>query len=388
MELPRVKINVGNGNLGRTPSTNDGVVGMILSGIATAGIELQKPKVIYGLKEAEDLGLADSPEAYSVVKEFYNIAGDGAELWLMLVAKTVPLAEMTDKSGPYAPALIAAADRRIRMLVIDRVPDDAYTPDQSDGIDKDVYFAMTNAQSLANEETEKINPIRIVIGGRAFSGDIGKLKDLKKESNNRVQILMGASSDNGRPAVGLLAGTYARVPVQRNPGRVKNGSLPINAAYFTDGSSLSENQNKVAALHDKGYVAIRNFIGKAGFYFTDDPTATANTDDYSSFALGRVIDKAYLLCYQTYVDELNDEIAVEEDGTISPGRLKELQAKIENAINGAMTSNEEISSVEVEIDPKQNVLSTDRIEINLAITPVGYMKQIVVNLGFQNPFNS
>ncbi len=389
MGLPGVEINVSNGNLGRTPGTEDGITGMILSGTAISGLALNAPKAVFTLKEAENLGLAASRDAHSTVKEFYRAAGDGAELWLMLVADTVTLAEMTDSSEPYAPALISAAKGRIRILAIDRVPGASYTPDQTAGIDKDVYDAAVSADELAKAETAKVNPLRVIIGGRAFSGDVSQLHDLKTWDRNRVQILMGSASKSGRPAIGLLTGTYARLPVQRNPGRVKNGSLPVTAAYLTDGSLQSAGDlTKVEAVHKKGYVAIRQFTGKAGFYFTDDPTATSDADDCSSFARGRVIDKAYLLAYKTYIEEVNDEIEVDGDGKIDAARLKELEAKIENTVNQQMTANGEISSVEAAIDTEQNVLATDKIEIGLNITPVGYMKQIIVNLGFENPFNS
>lgn len=388
MGLPGVTINVSNGNLGKTPSTDDGIIGMVLSGSASLVTAIGTGKAIFTIKEAETLGLKEDAEVWEHIAAFYEVAGDGAELWLAVVPKTMSLADMVDKAEDTAPKLLAKAKGRIRILCVDRVPEGGYSPDLTEGLDAEVYTALTKAQELAESETENINPLRVVIGGRTFSGDTSLVRDLKMDTKNRVQILLGSTSDSGRPAIGMLAGTYARIPVQRNIGRVKTGSLPIEEAFLSDGTSQAEHQIKVEALHKKGYVLIRSFVGKAGFYFTDDPTATSDADDFSSLARGRVIDKAFLLAYITYVTEVNDEIEVDKEGKMDAARLKELEANIAKTINQNMTAKGEISSVNVVIDPEQNVLATDRMEIGLNITPVGYLKNLVVNLGFENPFNS
>ena len=45
-------------------------------------------------------------------------------------------------------------------------------------------------------------------------------------------------------------------------------------------------------LSTKGYITFRTFVGKAGYFFSDDHLATAVTDDYHSICNRRVIDKA------------------------------------------------------------------------------------------------
>jgi hypothetical protein len=60
---------------------------------------------------------------------------------------------------------------------------------------------------------------------------------------------------------------------------------------------------------------------------------------------------------------------------------------MENQINNTMTANREISSVTCFIDPAQNILSTNRLNVVLRIIPVGYATNIEISLGFANPAN-
>ena len=48
-----------------------------------------------------------------------------------------------------------------------------------------------------------------------------------------------------------------------------------------------------------------------------------------------------------------------------------------------MTANKEISNVNCFIDPAQNILSTNQLNVVLKITPVGYASDIEISLGFQ-----
>lgn len=397
MPLPGVNINLLNNQLGRVQPTADGVAGLILTGIAVAGkINLLEPKQIFTTEDAKALGLdaqydtANSLQVWRHISEFYAQAGEGSELWIVLVAETTTMADMADVSGNVAPALLDAADGRIRLLGITRVPDGTYTATYTAGLDDDVITAMGNAHALAQAYADLYAPVRVVVEGRDYQGVLGDLDDLHQQTNNRVQGIIGNTLADTSAAVGFLLGKYAGIAVQRNPGRVKDGDLNIQQAYLSDGNPIGDiSAGEQDALHDKGWVFMRKYQGKAGFYFTDDPTAVALSDDYSSFARGRVIDKALVIAYTTYVEELLDDIEINPDtGQMPAAVVKSYQAAIENAININMTANGEISGVQCTIDPTQNVLATDKVAVTLLITPRGYSKHIEVDLGFSNPANS
>ncbi len=102
-------------------------------------------------------------------------------------------------------------------------------------------------------------------------------------------------------------------------------------------------------------------------------------------ARGRVIDKVHILTYATFVQEVDDEVPVNTDGTLDAGFCKWLSQQIVNQINNTMTANKEISAVNCFIDPEQNILSTNQLNVVLKVLPVGYATEIEINLGFQNP---
>ena len=146
-------------------------------------------------------------------------------------------------------------------------------------------------------------------------------------------------------------------------------------------------ESAATSLHDKGYVTIRSYVGKSGYYFTDDCMACKKTGDYARLTARRTVDKAYRIAYATLLDYMLDEIEVNDNGTMQPAVLKSWQQSVENAINREMTAQGELSAVDGSgcscyIDERQNVVATSKIEMTLRVRPFGYARDIVVNLGF------
>lgn len=386
MGLPKVEVKLGNGNLGRSVATADGVAGIVLTGVATPNLPLATPKVIFNLDDAATLGITETgtnASAWRHIREFYDLAGEGAELHIMTVADTVTLTQMADVAdAASAKKLLDAAQGRIRLLGLTRKPPVSYTPVLTEGLDKDSLDAIPKAQQLALAFAAQYKPVRIIVEGRVIDTEhIANLKDLRTFSANHVGIMAGSTQNDGSASVGLALGRAAVVPVQRNLGRVKDGALPVLQAYVN--TQKLEDFSAAEQLHDKGYIFLRSFIGRSGYFVNDDPMCAPVTDDYSQLTLGRVIDKATIISYQTYLDELNDEVQLDEQGRISTPIVKYLQARIENAVNLAMDG--EISSFSAFIDENQQVLSTGKLIVKAAIVPVGYTKTIEVLLGFINP---
>src|SRR5690606_31697842 len=99
-------------------------------------------------------------------------------------------------------------------------------------------------------------------------------------------------------------------------------------------------------------------------------------------------DKAIIITNEVYTDEILDDLDVDENGRIDAGVIKDYQSKIKKAIDAQMTTPGEISGVRVVIDPKQNALSTNKVVVQLFLTPKFYSKEIAVQLGFENPANA
>lgn len=397
MALPKVTIEVLNGQLGQVGNTDDGVAGLLGTGVAAAGIALGEAKQIFSVADAEALGIdaaydvTNTTNVHKSIKDFYAQAGTGKELWIMIVAKSTTMATMCDTASDILKKLLNAAQGAIRICGVTRVPDGAYVPVYADQLDPDVIAAAAKAHALANEFALAFKPVRIVLDGRDFQGNTGTLLDLKLSTYNRVAVALFtdvSGSDNA--AVGLVLGRLAAIPVQRNIGRVKDGDLGIQTAYLTGQATLIETLASAAQdqVHDKGYIFVRKYPAKNGYFFNDDPTAVANSDDFNSIARGRVIDKAIVITNQVYTEELLDDLDVDENGRIDAGVIKNYQSSIKRELDAQLTAEDEVSAVRVVIDPTQNVLSTNKVNIELYITPKFYSKEIAVKLGFENPANA
>jgi hypothetical protein len=387
MPLPKVKITIQEGLLGQVDAVDDSVSGLILFAPAASGLTLSTPKRYTNLKAAEadginaDFDTDNTVDAHAQIKAFFEEAGSGTELWVMLIAQTTTMETVCDKTNDLAKKLLNDAGGSVKMLAVTRVPDGAYSPSVTQGVDPDVFLAGAKMQALAEEFQTNHAPFRAIIGARGFDGTPANLKDAKTESNNRVQYVLSAEGTTGYPNVGRLLGRYASEPVQRKPSRVLSGDSNVTQGYFTDGATVETLESDWDSIHDDGYVFLRTFVGKSGYWWTGDPTAVAASNDFNSFARGRVMDKVDRIAYVVMVDNLDDDIELDSSGKLPEVVVKGYEQQIRSAIETQMTG--EISAVVVEIDPDQNVLSTNKLTITrLAIQPRGYNGTIEINAGF------
>lgn len=374
-----VNITISNGNLGKTFQTQDGVCGLITTGTTVVNTPLRITSVANAISQ----GITESAEpfAYKQVVEFYSEVGDGAVLYLLLRVETITMAQMVDYAhASSARALLDFATEPIALLGVSRNP----TGEASVGtnfVRADVIAAITGSTTMLTNYRTGYKPFRIILEGRT---DVTSQvpQDLKAMTNNGVSVVLGGTANDGHAAVGLALGRLARIPVQRNIGRVKDGALPIVEAYI--GATKVDNFTNLNTAMSKGFIVIRNYVGRTGYYFSDDPTASLPTDDFTNLANGRVIDKGLKLAYQVYLDELNNEVQIAADGKIDAAIAKFLEGKMEQTVRQAMSG--EISSFDAFIDPDQDVLATSKIQVSLKIVPVGYSRTIEVTLGFDNPY--
>jgi hypothetical protein len=393
--LPRVKIYFENGALGSVIPSPDGVLGLIITGVAVSGtFALGTAYVLRKFEDLEtNLGITEANNAniVKVVGDFYDMAEEGTELWIQGCANTVTLEDMCDKDEAHASNLIIASNGRVRGIIASRTPAGAYVPTVTHGIDADVEAALIKAQALGEwAAVTRFAPVFVMIEGRSFSGVASALTDLTLSDYNRVGVFIGDTvASSGNACMGILAGRIASIPVQRNLARVKDGALPVTSAYIHDKKvELADSES----IHDKGYMTLRTFVGRNGYFFTDDYLATKVADDYRSLTARRTIDKAYRIAYDTMLEQLLDEIPVNDNGTMQLTMIKSWQGLVENAIALQMTANGELSAdvtnpkdrgVECYIDPTQNIVSTSLINIKVRVRPFGYGRYIDVYLGFK-----
>ena len=379
---------------GVTPS-EDGVCGLVAYATAVSTtFALNTPYLITKLAGLEALGVTSEATGanaalYKTVKEFYREAPEGTKLWVMGVAASTTIANLTDKSNNIISPMLMAARGSINILMLKVTS--ASEPTMSGSIDGAVLTAVTNLQALAEDWTEnKYAPFMCLVEALSYNGVAASLPDLTERSDNRVGVVLGDSvSGSGGAAIGLVAGRLAAEPVQRSLARVRSGAIQAEAMYI--GSAAAENGDPDVA-NDLGYIVPRTFVGKSGYYWSDDHLATEAGDDYSTIPRRRTIDKAYRIAYKTIVDEVAENVPVNTEGKLAAFHCKGVETSVESAIVNSMTSEGNLGNdpdnasdlgVQCYIDPDQNILATSRMEVNLKVKPYGYSKYIDVKLGFK-----
>lgn len=390
-----VSISLANGGLGGTPQTADGVAGLVLTGgIDDGGYVLGTPVLLTGLASLAAAGITDDSNHFACrqIKAFYDVAGDGAQLYLLLVTNTMSVADMADNTNAEgAKKLLNYAGGKIKLLGVMSDDELIDEPEQADGLNADIPAAISNMTVMANAYFALHRPFRAIIGGTSYSGVAGDLADQSTGTTaNRVGVLIGdtIAADEGGigggACLGLALGLASSLPVQRKLSRVQNGPLPTTTAYvgeFAVGATGSDAE----VIAGKGYITFKTYSNVSGYFFSSDTMCTAASDDYRFLARGRIIDKAHVLAYTTFVQEVDDEVLVNTDGTLNSAYCTHLAQQMVNVINAAMTARGEISSERCYIDPSQNILFSNTLAVSLSIVPVGYSSDINVSLGFINP---
>lgn len=386
MSLPNIQFNINSKGLGQLQADIQKIPGFVLTGATIAGVHkvtVGASYQVFSLEEAVSLGIEETGTnafAYRQIKAFYDQAKRGAELWFMLVLSTVTMEDMADLTESYAKKLLADSAGKIRVLGL--LKKSGTTETITFGLDADVSLAVVKAQALAEDYASRYYPVRVLVSGNKFSGVVADLKDYTATTYNKVGILLANTDGSKEAAIGMALGRLASIPTQRKINRVKDGAVELFNGYFTNGADVSTLDTAWDAIDNKGYVFLRSFSNRSGYYFTSDRTLTGATDDFNSLARGLVMDEAVLIAYEVLIEELSDEIPVTASGTIHPAILKGWQNAIEKQINGKMVDLKKLSGVKAYIDENQSVLTTGIMVVNLQLLPVGYSDFITVNIGF------
>jgi hypothetical protein len=376
--VPKITFNVAQG-LGRIGNPVEKVPALVLSGedFGHEGEVVQ----MFGMQDATVLGInaTTHPFVFDQVKQFYDAAGTGSELFLYQTTGNMS-ALVTEA---ILNAIMTSSENRVSVIAAAvKIPTGAAIT-VLDGLSNDVSPAVTLAQtSIASLAARYIYP-NIVISGSAWNGNVANLKDYNADNKSRVSVLLSNTTQTSKVAsVGMLLGRLASIPSQRKISRVKEGPVTDVPAYMTNGATVESFENAYDQLHNKGYIFLRSFIRKSGYFFSSDRTCTVSTDDFSSIARGQVMGEAIQIAYSTLVDELSDEIPVTTGGQVHPAIIKTWQGNVETQINALMTNNGKISACRCFIDENQNILTQDEMIVQLQILPVGYADYITVNIGF------
>ncbi len=385
-----VNISLANGQLGATVQTDDGIVGLIATG-GIDGYTLGDPLLITSMANAGTQGVtvAGSPFLYRILKDFYSVAGSGAQIYVLPVANTVTLAMMDGDA--YAVKLLNYAGGKIKVLAF--MTDDTAVyigmVTVTHGLNADVATLLNNMEVVASSYQAAQKPFRYIIGGTSYSGVPGDLVDLLAgTTNSRGAVFLGDTGTTpgdarDQAAIGLLMGRIASIPVEEKISRLKTGPLPNLLAYtgpysITDPAHVED----CAVIAGRGYITWAIYPGVAGIFFSGDATASATDNDYHFLARGRVMDKAQIITYAALIKEVDDKVPTVAGGKPNPGYLKYIEQKAIGALDTNMTDKGEIVEAACTINPDQNITATGRLAVKAQVRPYGYAEFLDVELGF------
>lgn len=403
MARPDVEIIEANNNLGRLPASTDGVMGLIASGVAIAG-QFALGDTIGPYRSIREVEAAGITKAWDVANkcmvwhhanEFFLESNGPTPLYMMIVGKAVTMADICDQTKNYARKFANETSGKVNVIGITRVPDAAYAAAAVNGLDPDVMGAVANAKVLRATLFKEHKPLRFLVEARGFTGVTASLADLRDPATgpnaNSVGVVIGQSKEVGAEDasfqpyafVGRVLGRMARIPVQRNIARVKDGPLiGVVTAALSGGTPVQSLTNiQLDVLHDYGYIYGLYYPNLPGYYLNNGSTASPITDDYNSLHRGRTMDKVSRITYLTYITQVQDDVEVDKaTGKLPLSVCKVFESLLQTAIETQMVG--EISGVRTYVDPDQNINATGELAVQNNVVPRGTLEKIKVTEGY------
>lgn len=256
--------------------------------------------------------------------------------------------------------------------------------------------------------------------------DIKDLPDLTASDYPKVTVLIGqAPTDSVHKimydlnhsgekttfapvgCVGAALGCLAIAPANESIAHVQNFNLAavLQEAEMGFGNLVDDADNKCykaessftniktlgytkrnTYMHKKGYVFLTNYDGlENSIFFSSDQTLS--TGDYRTIARCRVMHKSRRIVRRALLPRVNSNVEIDTStGHMSASAIADFQNLVLQALDINMvepgTTKPQVSGRTCTIDPNQDVLSTDAINIEYGLVPLGVSGVINVCEGF------
>jgi hypothetical protein len=408
--MTRSAINVTRltGRLGRRPQNLDGIIGIVTNGVATANLDLGTVYVLNSLADLEALLVTPAYDTTNKVLVHHHVLriyarNPSAEVHLMVLAKTVTMTQMCDKANNNAKKLSKDSNGRVKLIGIIRNPASDYVSVLDDGLDADVWAAIPKAQELKAEEAAAGRELSFFLEGREYNGSAASAGDLRAQSSPGVSVVIAADNDislleseyETYAAVGDVIGLASKAAVSQNIGELTGEfNLEDRARGFFLNPGLSNGEliknttdATLTTLDTKGYIFAETPASFSGVYINDTHVCDVISSDYFSIEANRTIDKMIRLVRIALLPRVKNRFLVDEEtGALEATTKASLEDTANQALEVMVTDGDLSGGVETFI-PDVNLLGGDPIEIEITAIPVAIGRQIVVRVGFNNPFN-
>lgn len=162
----------------------------------------------------------------------------------------------------------------------------------------------------------------------------------------------------------------------------QTNGVEMNVPAFANGVNYKDiSASLEAQLNNYRYIFVKNFVGNAGTFFNDSFTSALASSDFCFIENNRTIDKAIRNIRVALLPDLNSPISLNSDGTLSDASVAHFETAGQTPLD-AMIAAGELSDAKATVDPAQNVTSSGKLTISVALLPTPTARQIVVNIGF------
>ncbi|MBG9567441.1 DUF2586 domain-containing protein [Brevibacillus agri] len=177
---------------------------------------------------------------------------------------------------------------------------------------------------------------------------------------------------------GIVCGLYAKALVQQSIGETKSFSIPEAkiSALLPEGI-----EDYIGALDDEKYLTFRQYEGLSGCYVTNARMMAPDGSDYRYAENVRVKNKIIRETRKEALKQLQSMVDMED----VQGSLEAIAKFIEIPLD-EMVRAKEISSARIEVPEGQDILVTETLQVVIRFVPVGYVREIAIDLGMENPF--
>lgn len=243
-------------------------------------------------------------------------------------------------------------------------------------------FAQQAATDMALAETAARYAFAMLDCGPDSDADL--LAAFVSFANARVCVPAGEIMLNSaiyprllsRPAAWSVAARLAAIAPGESPGYVGRGILP-------GVDELVRDERITEGLEDARFTVLQTYVGLAGAYVADGRMMAALGSDFSTIQNRRVIDKASTIARTTLLPFINSSVRVNADGTILDVDAVRIESRVEAQVRAGVVNPGDATSVSAQVNRATDVLATSSLEVTVRVRPLGYAKDITIDIGFE-----
>jgi hypothetical protein len=256
---------------------------------------------------------------------------------------------------------------------------------------------VTTLQSVINANVVNHKPLEVIYQGLMTSAtSLNTLADLRALNAANVSVVLGQDGANNgyrlwlasNVSIGCLGTTLGAVALANVnediawTGKFNVSNVEFDTLAFANGAVYSaQSDGLIDNLNSLGYIILKKFVSYEGSYFNDSHTCVAVSNDFAYIENNRTFNKAIRNLRVFLLPQLASPIKLNSNGTLTEDVIGFYETLCAQALD-VMQRNAEVSAYKITIDPTQNVLSTSKLVISVAIVPLGVARTIQVNVGF------